>query len=178
MFKKKPELHDGIYHIGLYYPISMGNSPDQSPQNLTRRILSLKRGYEIDYFAYVLESEYLNLKSPTYIAVIPSHDPNKQESGITQVARKLARNRNISNITDCLQRTVNRGKLSSGKNRSLKINIDSLKVTAPERIENKNILLLDDVTTTGNSLRAGAILLNESGASSVVLLALARTVSC
>jgi predicted amidophosphoribosyltransferase len=178
MFKKEPESHNGIYYIGSYYPISKGDSSDHSSRNFTTKILALKKGYEIDYFAYLLESEYLDLNSQICIAVIPSHDPNKLESGVTLVARKLARNRNIFNAIGCLRRTVNKGKLSSGKDRSLKINLDSLEVANSSLIENKNILLLDDVTTTGNSLRAGELLLKESGASSIVLLALARTVSC
>ena len=186
MFKNEPESHDDIYNIGLYYPISRGDSSDNSSCNLTDRILTLKRGgktgycqgSEVDYFSYRLESEYLDLNSEVFIVIIPSHDPCKLESGILSIARKLSRNRNFVNAAKCLRRKYKKEKLSSGGDRSLNSQLNSLEVTNPELIKGKNILLLDDVTTTGNSLKAGEILLKKSGANSVVLLALGRTVSC
>ena len=186
MFKKEPESHNYIYNIGLYYPISRGDSSDNSSGNLTDRILALKRGdeagycqgSEVDYFSYRLESEYLDLNSEAFIVIIPSHDPCKPESGILSVAKKLSRNRNFVNATKCLRRKYFITKLSSGGDRSLNTQLDSLELTNSELIKGNNILLLDDVTTSGNSLKAGEILLKKSGASSVVLLALGRTVSC
>jgi len=42
-------------------------------------------------------------------------------------------------------------------------------------VKGRQVLLLDDVTTTGTSLKAGKYLIERAGAKIVALLALART---
>jgi len=50
----------------------------------------------------------------------------------------------------------------------------ALKVSHPEQIAGKRVLLVDDVFTTGATLRAAAAVLKEAGAARVVALTLAR----
>jgi len=42
-------------------------------------------------------------------------------------------------------------------------------------VKGRQVLLLDDVTTTGTSLKAGKYLIERAGAEMVALLALAKT---
>jgi pyrimidine operon attenuation protein/uracil phosphoribosyltransferase len=50
----------------------------------------------------------------------------------------------------------------------------SFAVTRPEEITGKRVLLIDDVFTTGTTLRAATAALKSAGASRVVALTLAR----
>ena len=76
-----------------------------------------------------------------------------------------------------LVRTRTIDKLARGGNRSVEVHLAS--IAPAERYERyfakKAILLLDDVTTTGNSLRACSRLLDQYGADLIYPLALGRT---
>lgn len=54
--------------------------------------------------------------------------------------------------------------------------LDTIDAINIERIEGANILLFDDVTTTGTSLNATREILYENGANKVVCIALGKTV--
>lgn len=53
---------------------------------------------------------------------------------------------------------------------------DAFEVRHPERIKGKHVLLLDDVMTTGSTLRECALVLKRAGAASVDTLTIARVV--
>jgi ComF family protein len=52
----------------------------------------------------------------------------------------------------------------------------SLRVTQPDKIKDQRILLVDDVYTTGATLKEGARILMQSGAKEVIVAAMARMV--
>jgi predicted amidophosphoribosyltransferase len=109
------------------------------------------------------------------ITVVPSHDPSKAQSGLVMLAKKLAKLKRI-NAVSCLRRTKKIAKLASGGDRSIQTHLDSIIVVDKNLIKSKDVLLLDDVTTSGNSLQACKQLLLEAGASSVQCLALGKTI--
>ena len=74
---------------------------------------------------------------------------------------------------DLIWRSKTIQKLSFGGNRSIQIHLDSLKVSS--KVRNKRIIVLDDVTTTGNSLIATRELLLLAGAKEVILFAFTLT---
>ena len=61
--------------------------------------------------------------------------------------------------------------------RDLQEEISSLTVRNKNIIKNQQVLLMDDITTTGTSLKAGKIVLKRAGAKIVALLALGKTQS-
>jgi predicted amidophosphoribosyltransferase len=87
----------------------------------------------------------------------------------------LAR-RNRTDATACLIRHTTINKLATGGDRSIEVHLNSIKVQNPNLIKDKRILLIDDVTTTHNSLFACKQLLLEAGAAQVYCLALGQTV--
>jgi predicted amidophosphoribosyltransferase len=64
------------------------------------------------------------------------------------------------------------------KNRTARWNNvkDVFAINLPKRIQNKNIVLVDDVITTGASMEACAHILLENGAKTVAITSLAYTV--
>lgn len=116
-----------------------------------------------------------NIERGVVITVVPSHDPSKLVSGIRQLATELARHGRVDG-TGCLLRYRKVDKKSGGGSRDANIDMTSIRVEQPHIIKGKPVLLMDDVTTTGNSLFACKELLMRAGALCVQRLALAKTV--
>ncbi len=79
--------------------------------------------------------------------------------------------------TSVIKRIKEMPKKTSGGIRDLSTEIESLKVENENIIKGKQVLLLDDVTTSGTSLIAGKHILEKVGAKIVVMHALALTES-
>lgn len=75
----------------------------------------------------------------------------------------------------CLVRTQKHEKLAHGGDRSKDSHIKSMEIRNASLIKGKNVLLLDDVTTSGNSLEAGCELLLKAGEQSVRRAAIGKT---
>ena len=63
-----------------------------------------------------------------------------------------------------------------GGERNLQKEIRSLTVRNENIIKGQQVLLMDDITTTGTSLKAGKIVLKRAGAKIVALLAIGKTI--
>ncbi len=68
-------------------------------------------------------------------------------------------------------------KKSTGGKRDLTSEVESLTIVNESIVKDKQILLLDDVTTSGASLNAGKLRLEKAGAKLVVMFALGLTES-
>ena len=77
---------------------------------------------------------------------------------------------------DCLIRNQSVDKLATGGERSLAIQTSSIIVNDAYNLSEDVILLVDDVTTSGNSLVACRDLLLNNGAKRVAMFALGRSV--
>jgi len=78
--------------------------------------------------------------------------------------------------TDVLLRVFEIPKKSMGGERNLQKEIRSLTVRNENIIKGQQVLLMDDITTTGTSLKAGKIVLKRAGAKIVALLAIGKTI--
>ncbi len=108
------------------------------------------------------------------ICVIPTHAVGTAPSGVRTIAKQLCSHL-IINGTDAISRAFEIQKKTVGGSRDMQLEIKSLTVTDESIVRGRQVLLLDDVTTTGTSLKAGKCLIEQSGAEIVVLLALAKT---
>ena len=175
---------DNLYILGKYYPV---NDPQFKEDDFSKRLLAIKYRQDSDpdpqpwkqrnktRALLQLFQELDPLFSPDIaIAVVPSHDPAAGISGIHQLAQALARQNRID-ATECLVRFKKIPKLATGGSRSVARHLSSIRVEHPEIIKGREILLLDDVTTSGNSLVACRLLLLEAGAARVKYMALGRT---
>lgn len=140
----------------------------------SRKILDLKCGKEsaIKYFYDMIDPE---INSGVTICVVPSSDPDNIDSGISKLGSMLASN-GRKDLVYYLRRHTPITKLAYGGNRSMDVHYKTIDTLERIDITGEIILLMDDVTTTGNSLRACRDILIDRGANDVEMLALGQTV--
>lgn len=109
------------------------------------------------------------------VCYAPSHKPLNTDTGIRRVAQAVAGSQNRIDATECLVRTKEIPKLTAGGDRSIQTHLDSIAVRVAGLIQGRDVVVLDDVTTSGGSLRACRRLLLDAGARRVKLLALGQT---
>ncbi len=120
---------------------------------------------------------FLEMKKFSYILPIPLHQTKLRERQFNQslvLAQALAHNfkkRLLNNV--CRKKfTLPQSELTSEKRKE---NIRAaFGITKPELIKDKNILLVDDIFTTGATVNECASLLKKNGSGIVEVLTLAR----
>ncbi|MBE5838869.1 phosphoribosyltransferase [Butyrivibrio sp.] len=138
------------------------------------KILDLKNGKEsaINFFYNLIDSE---ICKDVTICVVPSSNSEKTVTGMTMLAEKLAKNGRIDKV-HFLVREKTIDKLATGGNRSRYVHIDSIGTIKGESVNGDIVLLMDDVTTTGNSLYACKEILLAHGAKTVEMFALGKAI--
>ena len=117
----------------------------------------------------------LNEEANFVICVIPSSDKGFHRSGIRIIAERLCEG-NIINGSRVIYRKYSVPKKRRGERRSPEEERESLEIQNIDLISNKQVLLLDDITTRGESLDVGEEMLLEVGATLVAKMALGQTV--
>ncbi|WP_186060977.1 hypothetical protein [Burkholderia gladioli] len=153
-----------------------------------RRLLDLKHATErghgaaVAHFSKSVETFLAAQGIPppdlqVYLAVVPSSKKGEWGPGLDQICANLIRkNSNFVDSRRVLERVNTIQKLASGGNRNFSVHEESIRIgNGGNKVVKKTILLLDDIATTGNSLRACAAKLYEAGAAKVLPLALGQT---
>jgi len=140
------------------------------------RLLDLKESRErgIAYFLTILQDN-IRTNSQLAVAVVPSHDALKLRSGVHQLATRFSAGFGALDTGDLLLRTTTIQKLATGGDRSISVHLNSMSANKIERVKGHNVLLIDDIMTTGNSLAAGRQVLLKAGAGDVLCIALGKT---
>jgi hypothetical protein len=116
-------------------------------------------------------------KFPIVIALVPGHSKNTLSAGLRAIVGKQIRPAfNVVNTQSPLRRHTDAEKRANGGDRSIESVVSTVSVTKGVITTGCTVVLLDDVTTTGNSLRACAQLLIDAGAAQVICIALMNTV--
>lgn len=168
---------DSILVLGEYHPYRLPNG-EMNPnfdRNWSGRILDIKenKSSAVEFFYQRIPA--MSTKEFA-VAVVPSHDPEKLDSGIRSLAQRIASVQGRIDATSCLVRNRKIDKLSRGGQRNISVHLTSIQVKNSQLIEGKEVLLLDDVCTSGNSLVACKKLLLSAGAEFVQCVALGQTV--
>jgi phosphoribosylpyrophosphate synthetase len=166
-----------LAYFGDYKPWGVhrqsGGTWDDFPVH-SKNILDFKKGKTdpIAGFVGMIEPE---LPENIAIAIVPGHDPAKPGKGLPTIAAELAANGHRIHASRVLVRTKKIEKLANGGNRSEDVHDQSITVKDVHLIIDKDVLLLDDVAKTGNSLRVCQKKLLAAGARSVACAAIGKT---
>lgn len=173
-------LEDGEYGYFCEYFPQNKTFYDERTQEF---ILGFKNGKE-DCINMVFNQLYPQLGDEFAIAVVPSSSVEKNmKSSCHVLAGKILdkatkEGKYMVDATNCLYRhtTVPTAHSSKGY-RSKYIHLDSIKVIHPCLVKDLDVLVLDDVTTSGSSFEAAYDLLKAAGAKKVISFAVGRTVT-
>lgn len=170
--KENEILSYGTYHK---YRLPDGKvNPEFRKDIISGLILDVKEKKEkaLNYFYNALSSEF---EHGITICVVPSHSAcDTNQSGIAVLARRLASEERIDKV-DFILRKQTIDKLATGGERDIFVQKNSLYVNPNMTVSGDVILLVDDVSTSGNSLIACKELLLESGAERVAMFALGKS---
>ena len=130
------------------------------------KILDLKdkKPSAIKYFYNLLDCE-----------ICPGVMRKKRESGIGKLGEMLAAN-GRDNKVYFLRRSHSINKLATGGSRNLSVHMQSIDTVEDIDISGDIVLLMDDVTTTGNSLYVCKEILLNRGAANVEMFALGKAI--
>jgi predicted amidophosphoribosyltransferase len=176
-----------IITLGSYFP--KGEKQYSDLDNFSNLILDIKKDEDKlfkasgEYYHYSkaikcftdLLRPMLSYNDEYVICVMPSHKKGIVSSGIRRIAEELC-SPPIINGTRVLSRNFEMQKKAVGGTRDLQKEVESLEAVQDGRIlKNRQVILIDDVTTTGTSLIAGRTVLMNAGAELVALFALSKT---
>lgn len=113
------------------------------------------------------------------IIPVPIHKKRKRQRGYNQselIAREIAnRIQNIEYKNDVIQKIKHTLPQSSLSKEQRKQNVKNVyKVIKKEKIENKNVILFDDIYTTGNTVNEVAKIAKENGAKEILVFTIAK----
>jgi predicted amidophosphoribosyltransferase len=178
---------NGVYYFVDYHKVHLGGekNPKFEEDRASHVILDLKddtnRKYEIavqDVTELIGPRLKDVVKENTryLLAVIPSSEAGKWSPGLEAFIEATSKkNRYFTPATRLLKRHTKIAKLARGGRRGAGVHLASVKVQNSADVKGKRILLIDDITTTGNSFAACKQLLEDAGAAEVVCVAIAKT---
>ncbi len=109
---------------------------------------------------------------------VPLHRKRKRERGFNQsqrLARELARTRELPVLERCLVKVKSIPPQTSLEGAGREANVrGAYKVRQPERVRGRTVILVDDVFTTGSTLRECGLALKRAGAWEIRGLTLAQ----
>lgn len=121
---------------------------------------------------------YSFLKNYDIIIPVPISKKRNKQRGYNQsylIANEIAKTFNLKCENKCLVKqkdTIEQSKLDKEQR---KINVkDAYRVINKEKLINKNIVLLDDIYTTGNTVKECAKTLKQAGAKKIGILTIAK----
>jgi ComF family protein len=129
--------------------------------------------------AQKLKNDHAYLLQPTnyHLAPIPLHPTRKRWRGFNQaevLCQAISAELNLP-VADVLVRNkMTKTQKDLKRPERLKNVSEAFKLKTDVGVHNKNIILVDDVTTTGSTLQEAAKILKRNGASKVICLTVAR----
>lgn len=166
-----------IYSLSIYQPYRGGQNPNFDKSS--GMLLDFKKGElkAVNYWYPQVSRLIWSLAgdTPFSIATVPSSTKGKKHPGFTMLVKRLASEFSIINSnTNLIGRTESIDKLATGGNREVSVHLHTLRVPTTT-IDYNPVILLDDVTTTGNSITAAVSKLEDAGYTVIAAIALGKT---
>lgn len=152
---------------------------DKKSANLVYGLKYSSKKYSAKYLARLLVAPITNLPYFDCIIPVPLHQDKIKLRGYNQcelIANSLSECLNVPVINDLLVRTKNT-KSQTGKSKSARKENVLGAFSTKEKLNNKTILLIDDVFTTGATVNECAKILKENGAKSVYVATILKTIN-
>ncbi|WP_444905081.1 ComF family protein [Microbulbifer sp. CnH-101-E] len=168
-----------IEHLFDYHPYRGGQNPRHTGASV--QLLKFKNGdnQAIHFFTNHVETK-LRAAIPAgtsfSVATVPSSTEGKAHKGFGPMIRLLkGKFPEIKNSANLLKRISSIETLHKGGARTKNVHQNSL-IAVDSIVTGHKVVLLDDVTTSGNSLEVATQLLQQKGADVILTLALCKTV--
>jgi predicted amidophosphoribosyltransferase len=159
----------GVWYLRIYRPHTGPINPDKFSNEII--LLKGKNQVAIHNLA-VLWCDEMNITFPKCVFVsVPSSRKGNCENGVALLCTEIAKRLNQIDGSSCLEKYIE-VLFSKWGDRSQQKHLDSIRIINKEIIKGNNIWLLDDITTSGNTLMACKKLLKEAGAFEVKCSAL------
>jgi predicted amidophosphoribosyltransferase len=177
MFKRTEK---GFYYLHTYYP----KRYVEEHKGVSESILDFKYGNPkaIDLFANEFEKALIHevegatfRLSEKFIVIVPSHKKDNWSKSMMIIACELCKRLGMRNYSQALIRTADHEKLAWGGDRSVGSHLGTIQVDSDFNIEGKEILLLDDVVTTGNSILACLEILKNANPTRIAVAVIGKT---
>ena len=188
---------DIVYYLSEYYPTNFFNEskPPVDDTYISKfhwRIIRLKQLKEKGWFK-VFPSEYefspINFRPMVQsrfdkidkngekwtVLTIPGHSQTSGDNSLDLLIKTFKKYNNIENKKGILLRNHEVPQKSTSNIRDQKEEYNSYKICSGEDISSKNIILLDDILTSGTSMSSAKKFLLDNGANKVICFALAKT---
>ncbi|HFV9215026.1 TPA: phosphoribosyltransferase [Enterobacter roggenkampii] len=180
-----------IYSCGVYHPYWSGpGERNAACDRISKLMMDFKKedasnhNYAVDFFSKLAISELSKyhfkdgpdfVSKPFLVTIVPSHTKGRVSPALVTVAQNIVKAYPKGIVKLCLERTVTVPSAHlEGGDRSIDGHMDSIKVN-DDNFNKRNVLLMDDVKTTGGSMSACYHLLKKAGAEKVLRLALLET---
>ena len=182
MIFKENSVQNGVEKDGdlfyFFHYIASRNNTDNFDERSKIFLMNFKRGCNNE-----VESVFNQLKphlnnASFSICAVPPHNAYWQgNDGPHKLARKIvqsmsAENKQVIDATDCVVRTKNAKPRKFGDDIEFK---DTLIIKNIDKIKDKDILLIDDVYTTGKTIGYIENLLKANGAGKVIKFVVCKT---
>lgn len=176
---KLSKTQDGILYLYDYYPTRF-----EEHHGISEKIIAFKNGNTdaIDFFCRIMKEvlderfkDNLSGLGEYTVCIMPAHDRGMYSVGLRMLAQFLVDTYGMTDGKALVQRIKTHDRNANGGDRSLAGQLQTLAVDDRYEVADKKVLLLDDVTTSGNSILAVKKLLTDRGNNWFVSLALGRT---
>lgn len=182
MIFKENSVKNGVEKDGdlfyFFHYIASRNNTDDFDERSKNFLIDFKNGYN-DTVQSVFEQLKPHLNNASFsICAVPPHNAYWQgNDGPHKLARKIvqsmsAGNKQVIDATDCVVRTKNAKPRKLGGNIDFK---DTLIINNIDKIKNKDVLLIDDVYTQGETIGYIENLLKTNGAGKVIKFVVCKT---
>lgn len=184
-YKSRRGDEDTVWGLTKYHPYRIHGERNPKFDATSGRLLDFKdeadRNHEqaVKLYAGVVVDKLQQLvrrQELIYLAIVPSHERDKVSDALLELFDMVREHYNVLNDVSPLRRHTTIDKLATGGDRAKRVHIDSIELT-DNSCRGHEVLLLDDICTTENSIKACADLLLSAGATSVIKFVLAKTVT-